>query len=748
MNTSNVSAASPASVRRAFRSSHVWRRVKEHRRRLLMIGVLATIESISVVLAPALMPLAVMSAAPLKWGMGLIGTLVVKQSCEWTSGQLSTTLGRLLQNQLRADVTRHAARNVDRRNRLDDSITDVTTAAVESVKDGAVNSWRLTLFAVVQFVSGLLVPITLAAVTGGASLLGALGLVAVGLVPTLTGLAVGMMRTNRERPIIEKTYEDNARLLGLLKKFGHQSLELLRFYGSGEKFAAELGRAITDFGDSNYRKMTWRLNTAAMGNGLTAIGMLLPWVLLVTGAVVAAPATVLSVMVTVAALQVPMRLIPAMTSQLKEAMLGSEKIEKVIRTLNRVDRRTPGRSLQRSGSSVEIELANVGYAVSGKRLIENVSFTYDSKPGLVAIVGVRGCGKSTLAQVMTGMLPFTDGEIWITSRKTGERLRWQEVDETELRDLIGYAPQIDSFDGDSTVAQLFETYRCSNRYMSPVHALLGLGFSPDELNDGFLDKKVHDVSGGQRRAIANAIALCQESPVVILDEPVTGADPIAAERIWGFMQHSAHRRKIIVVSHEFREVYQRGMSFVFLDRANGRQSGPSTVVHVALDPRYTSPPSRFFDLALADKAESPGRAWPKKLEVKNAAFIGPYTVVSIADFDIKRPYHPPELAYNGPIYPARLVGEALLRRGNFLHATATVASAQQRKNEALALAACDDTCVLIFDDLGERNSMHLGLERHLDIVLKEAAERGETALWDPARSPVSRFGFGRGEMVL
>jgi ABC-2 type transport system ATP-binding protein len=164
-------------------------------------------------------------------------------------------------------------------------------------------------------------------------------------------------------------------------------------------------------------------------------------------------------------------------------------------------------------------------------------------------VGPNGAGKTTLMNLMTGLVRPTRGEI---------RVRGISPTEPEkLCRLTGYATQFDSFPRGLTGFEF-------------VHSFLRLfGYADAEckkLSEAAIQKvrmgeaagrKVAGYSKGMRQRIRLAQAIAHDPPVLVLDEPLNGLDPLVrAETIGMFREWAAEGRHVIVSSHVLHEVDQ------------------------------------------------------------------------------------------------------------------------------------------------------------------------------------------------
>jgi energy-coupling factor transport system ATP-binding protein len=172
----------------------------------------------------------------------------------------------------------------------------------------------------------------------------------------------------------------------------------------------------------------------------------------------------------------------------------------------------------------------------------------------VGIIGHTGSGKSTLTQLMNGLLRATDGHIYVD----GEDIYDSDYNMKKLRSKIGLVFQYPDH-------QLFETTNFEDVCFGPKN--LGLDRKEVELRAFEALQSVHfpeelyyqppfDLSGGQKRRVAIAGVLAMKPQVLILDEPTAGLDPAGRDEILGLVakMHQELGITILLVSHSMEDV--------------------------------------------------------------------------------------------------------------------------------------------------------------------------------------------------
>ena len=191
--------------------------------------------------------------------------------------------------------------------------------------------------------------------------------------------------------------------------------------------------------------------------------------------------------------------------------------------------------------------AALGY--EGKPVWEHLSFQVHSGD-YVCIVGENGSGKSTLVKSLLGLLKPLSGEI---------------VRSPSLRSgAIGYLPQQTKAQKDfpATVTEVVRSGFLSSRGMRFFYtpkekstALMHMGkLGVLELKD----RCYRELSGGQQQRVLLARALCAAGELLILDEPVTGLDPAAAQDLYRTLAYLNKNEglAIVMVTHDLQSALQ------------------------------------------------------------------------------------------------------------------------------------------------------------------------------------------------
>lgn len=190
----------------------------------------------------------------------------------------------------------------------------------------------------------------------------------------------------------------------------------------------------------------------------------------------------------------------------------------------------------------QLKCENLKLGYNSKVVAENISFVVN-KGDYLCIVGENGSGKSTLMKTLLHLIKPLSGTI-----ETGDGV---------LADEIGYLPQQTEVQRDfpTSVKEIVLSgcqSRCGRRpFYNKAEKQLALD-AMDKMGISNLAKKCYrELSGGQQQRTLLARAFCATQKMLLLDEPVTGLDPIATEEMYSLIKNlNDNGITIIMISHD------------------------------------------------------------------------------------------------------------------------------------------------------------------------------------------------------
>jgi ABC-2 type transport system ATP-binding protein len=159
---------------------------------------------------------------------------------------------------------------------------------------------------------------------------------------------------------------------------------------------------------------------------------------------------------------------------------------------------------------------------------------------ILGMVGPSGCGKTTTVRLATGVYRPDDGEVTVLGSDPATR-------RTAERTAIGYLPQSPVLFDDLSLWENLNFHASLNgvpwRRRQRLRSVLDLV----DL-DGEERKLVREASGGMRRRLALAATLVHDPPLLILDEPTAGIDPLLRRQIWEHFRALRDEGRTVVVT--------------------------------------------------------------------------------------------------------------------------------------------------------------------------------------------------------
>ncbi len=205
-----------------------------------------------------------------------------------------------------------------------------------------------------------------------------------------------------------------------------------------------------------------------------------------------------------------------------------------------------------------LELKNLSFVYGQgtpfeKRAVDNVSLEI-KKGEFVGIIGHTGSGKSTLVQMLNGLIRPTCGQVILDGNDI-----WEKPKEIrKIRFKVGMVFQYPEY-------QLFEDTVYKDISFGPSN----MGKTGEELDlavkkaaeftglkTELLDKSPFDLSGGEKRRAAIAGVIAMDPDVLVLDEPTAGLDPMGRDVLLSqiVQYHEKRKNTVLLVSHSMEDI--------------------------------------------------------------------------------------------------------------------------------------------------------------------------------------------------
>lgn len=219
-----------------------------------------------------------------------------------------------------------------------------------------------------------------------------------------------------------------------------------------------------------------------------------------------------------------------------------------------------------------LELKNLSYVYGTgtpfeKTAVNNLSLSIE-KGEFIGIMGHTGSGKSTLVQMLNGLMKPTSGQVLLD----GEDIWANPKDIRKIRFKVGMVFQYPEY-------QLFEETVAKDIAFGPTN----MGKSGAELEkavndaarftglkDELLEKSPFDLSGGEKRRAAIAGVIAMNPEVLVLDEPTAGLDPMGRDVLLSqiVQYHKERKNTVILVSHSMEDIARAADKIIVMNKSN------------------------------------------------------------------------------------------------------------------------------------------------------------------------------------
>lgn len=208
---------------------------------------------------------------------------------------------------------------------------------------------------------------------------------------------------------------------------------------------------------------------------------------------------------------------------------------------------------------LEVKQLTAGYP--GNPVLRNVDLTVPEGK-ITLVLGPNGCGKTTLLKALCGIFPANSGQVLLD----GENILALPPRQTAQK--IAYLAQCRQIP-DITVGRLvlhgrFPYLDYPRRYRKEDHAIAQAAMAQAGVSD-LADRLLTQLSGGQRQKAYIAMALAQDTPVILLDEPTTYLDAAHQLQLLRQARELAQQGKtVVMVIHDLSRAFRAGDKLVLM----------------------------------------------------------------------------------------------------------------------------------------------------------------------------------------
>tara|TARA_B100000963_G_C22612991_1_gene665854 strand:- start:587 stop:2335 length:1749 start_codon:yes stop_codon:yes gene_type:complete len=253
----------------------------------------------------------------------------------------------------------------------------------------------------------------------------------------------------------------------------------------------------------------------------------------------------------------PVKALGNLNISVQEGLAGAERIFKLLDTSEvKMEKVSDKDNIEFNG---DIILKNISFGYDEKIVLNNISIKIP-KGKRVAIVGLSGSGKSTIANIICRFFDDYNGEIIIDSHNI------KNIHLMDLRNNISMVSQETILFNDTITNNIkYGKLEASNQEVEKVAELAGI----TEFSNS-LEKKLETVigeggiklSGGQRQRVAIARAIIKNAPILIMDEATSSLDNITEKEIFKTIKNKMKDKTILIIAHRLSTIEDSDVIYV------------------------------------------------------------------------------------------------------------------------------------------------------------------------------------------
>ena len=253
----------------------------------------------------------------------------------------------------------------------------------------------------------------------------------------------------------------------------------------------------------------------------------------------------------------PVKALGNLNISVQEGLAGAERIFNLLDTSkNRMEKITSENKIKLNGNIV---LKNVSFAYSEKNVLNNISIEIP-KGKKVALVGLSGSGKSTIANLIVRFFDNYNGQILIENKDI------KKIELVDLRNNVSMVTQETILFNDSIANNIkYGKLDASEEEIKNVAKTSGISEFSENLEnqlDTVIGESGVKLSGGQRQRIAIARAILKNGPILIMDEATSSLDNITEKEVLKTIKNLMKDKTTLIIAHRLSTIEDSDIIYV------------------------------------------------------------------------------------------------------------------------------------------------------------------------------------------
>ena len=263
----------------------------------------------------------------------------------------------------------------------------------------------------------------------------------------------------------------------------------------------------------------------------------------------------------------PVKALGNLNISVQEGLAGAERIFKLLDTSEKnMENISPKKTIDLDG---DIVFKDVSFAYNDNTVLDKISLRIP-KGKKVALVGLSGSGKSTIANIILRLYDNYSGSILINSKDI------KELDLTDVRNSVSIVTQETILFNESIFNNIkYGNLKATDEEISLVAKNAGVSSFSEELDqklDTVIGENGVKLSGGQRQRIAIARALIKDAPLLIMDEATSSLDNITENKIHETINNLMNNKTKLIIAHRLSTIEDADIIYV-LDKGKIESQG-------------------------------------------------------------------------------------------------------------------------------------------------------------------------------